>query len=314
MASSPSFAQQVDVLYNVLYNVAVHEVPPLQTIVDHEISKLISVPLPETADAQVSMFKALAQLQDTHSDLGWHHQGLYERLDNLGAHIVRRLVSKGPNDALKLWEDIKVLQILPLIKSRSSLDSSNYALLNTRVRQMVDDVKAILRQPVNGTTDERLLLLSCVARLRNFYQQWLLIDDELNKLIQKYAAVVGFTFEDATVDSAITATPVVTEIKEEEEPSSSPDPLINDVKKEESDPSPKPLANLLVVKQDQPSPQSSLQLLFAERAAREAAREQTLKLTEREDMRAKALARKDAIAKDPTKAEQLKYAEEMKAK
>lgn len=59
----------------------------------------------------------------------------------------------------------------------------------------------------------------------------------------------------------------------------------------------------------QPNPLASF---FAERATRLEAQHQKRRLEEREASRAKAKAREEAIAADPTKAEQRKYAEEMK--
>ena len=61
-----------------------------------------------------------------------------------------------------------------------------------------------------------------------------------------------------------------------------------------------------------PAQSNPLASLFAERAARLEAQHQKRRLEEREACRAKAKAREEAIAADPTKAEQRKYAEEMK--
>ena len=326
MAPSPASAQQVDVLYDVLMEVAAHEVGPVKEIINHKISLLISLPLPEGSEAQISLFKSLIRLQDAHSSLSWHHQGLYERLDNLGAKMVRQLVSKGPNGALKLREDMEVMPSLPVIKARCSLDPSYHVLLNTRLRQMVDEVKDLLRQPLDSNTDERLVLLGRVAKFRNYYMQYHSIDDDLNKKIQKYAEVNGSVFGSASVDVTPVTTPAEVPLKLEVS-SPSPKPLINIIKREESAPPPKPLATATIkeeepsyqaplasIKQERPSTQSPLQALFAARAAREEARQQIMRVTEREELRVKNEARKEAIANDPAKAEQAKYAKEMKAK
>ena len=63
-----------------------------------------------------------------------------------------------------------------------------------------------------------------------------------------------------------------------------------------------------------PDPISSSPLvsLFAERAARFEGSERAQRLADRAEARAKAEARKAAVAADPTKTEQRKYAEEMK--
>lgn len=54
-----------------------------------------------------------------------------------------------------------------------------------------------------------------------------------------------------------------------------------------------------------------LQSFFAERAARHEARQREQKLLDRQERKAQAQAQKEAVANDPTKAEQLKYAKEV---
>lgn len=76
-----------------------------------------------------------------------------------------------------------------------------------------------------------------------------------------------------------------------------------------------PLNTSTVPDSASPSPPTStnpLASLFAERASRLEAQHQKRRLEEREASRAKAKAREEAIAADPTKAEQRRYAEEMK--
>lgn len=58
---------------------------------------------------------------------------------------------------------------------------------------------------------------------------------------------------------------------------------------------------------------SPLQALYAERARRLEGQEQQQRIADAAEARAKARARREAVAADPTKAEQRKYAEAQKA-
>ena len=318
---SPASTHQVDLLTNTLTHLAPPEIDLLKSAITTQTSTLLSLPFPPLASAQISLFHALIRLQNKYSHLTWHHQGLHERLANLGARIVQGHVAKGPKDDSlpKLWADIGILRVLPLIKKRCSLDPSSYALLNTRLREMRDEIKGFLLQGSDHSAiDERLMLLGRVAEFRSYLQEFAQADGELDNLIRGYAQDLASGLGAAGVNSS-TSTTVV---KEEEASSPSPEPptereelassspLATTATRKEESPLPSSVA---AIKQTQPPAQSPLAALFAERAAREEARQKKWRDAERAEIRAEAKARQEAIANDPSRAEQRRHAEEMKA-
>lgn len=209
---------------------------------------------------------------------------------------------------------------LPLINERCSLDPSSYALLNTRFLEMRDETKAFLLQASeNSAIDEQLRALGRVAEFRTYLQECAQVDGNLDKLIRGYAHDIASRPGTAAVDSSTRTTVVGEEgtsspspkppIKREELASSTP--LVTTATKIEEPPLP---SSEPAIKQIEPSAQNPLATLFAERAAREEARQKRMRVAERAEIRAKAKARQEAIAKDPTTAEQRRQAEEMKAK
>ena len=316
-----TFTHKVDLLTNTLTHVAPYELRHLKSTITTQTSNLLSLPFPSTVPAQVSLFHALTRLHGKYTNLKWQQPGLREYLIKLGARIVQGHVAKGSNgDTLpKLWADIEVLRVLPLIKEWCSLDPSSYALLNTRFRDMRDEIRDFLLQTSDdGPIDERLGLLGRVAEFSSYLRESAQVDRELEKLIRGYAHDIASGLGAAAAESSTSATVV----KEEESPSPSPEPPVKrqglasstppatTATRKEKSPIPPSAA---AIKQTQFSTQSPLAALFAERAAREEAREKRMRDAERAEKKAKAKARQEAVAKDPSRAEQWRNVEKMKA-
>ncbi|KAL8838846.1 MAG: hypothetical protein Q9170_001968 [Blastenia crenularia] len=311
-------------------------VPILYPLIDGKLSQLASRAIPSDIGRQVSLFKDLVDLNRALERLPLKHQSLSTYQCKLGMSIIKALVEPPVAHPIFWQHTIQILEILPLIHERVWLSRQIEKQCEARSKDIVESVKRALESPsihstlVPQTTEENVRILCIAEQLRNHishtpnkYDQ----DDfdELESLMQQYAKGVACRFadeqatkagakqattsaQDSTTYSQAPSTSIkdehlnspleynsTTTIKREHSPSLSHSTSINATSTKATSTNPSPLASL-----------------FAERASRLETQQRERKLADRRERKAKAQAQAEALANDPTKAEQQKYAKEVK--
>lgn len=294
----------------------------LRSVINQKISQIVSEPFPEETKAQLHLCTSLINLQRTLITRSWPHAELKEGIKAIGCQLLRDFFRQ--DDTEKTLQDyhdgLEILQLIRDIKHHCPpITISPEVALEARKHNMIgslmSDARRLLCQRMTWQEhgEESFNILKAVAQLRKLIEASGSELDcaympGLNSIIERLASNIAANFEMGYREEGkeeLEAETVKSETPAEPE-ATSPSTTASSIKEER--PASPTSAN---IPDHEPSAPSSIASLFAERAALHEARQREKKLTDLKERKAQALAQKEAIAKDPTRAEQQKYVKEV---